>query len=75
MEFSKNRLGGVGNKLFFDFQDGVSFDTSRYKRDLLNQELIAEEKTKLKDEDDAFDRLFSSVPNESESQDAVDVQI
>ena len=66
MEFSKNRLGGVGNKLFFDFTNGVTFDTTRYKRDLLNQELIAEEKEKLKHEEDAFDRLFAAVPNESE---------
>lgn len=67
MEFSKNRLGQVGHKLFFDFTDGVQFDTTRYKRDLLNQELIAEEKLKLKDEDGAFDRLFSAVPNESDT--------
>jgi len=67
MEFSKNRLGQVGHKLFFDFTNGVSFDTSRYKRDLLNQELIAEEKLKLKTEDDAFDRLFSAAPNESDT--------
>lgn len=66
MEFTKNRLGQVGHKLFFDFSAGVNFDTARYKRDLLNQELIAEEKEKLKGEEDAFDRLFASVPNESE---------
>ena len=64
MEFSKNRLGGVGNKLFFDFTNGVSFDTSRYKRDLLNQELIEEEKAKLVGEEDAFDKLFGALPNE-----------
>ena len=67
MEFTKNRLGQVGHKLFFDFSGGVNFDTIRYKRDLLNQELIAEEKEKLKSEEDAFDRLFASVPNESEA--------
>jgi predicted ATP-dependent serine protease len=67
MEFSKNRLGQVGHKLFFDFTAGVQFDTTRYKRDLLNQELIAEEKAKLKDEDDAFDRLFGAIPNEADA--------
>ena len=66
MEFSKNRLGGVGNKLFFDFTNGVSFDTSRYKRDLLNQELIEEEKAKLVGEEDAFDKLFGALPNEAD---------
>jgi len=66
MEFSKNRLGQVGHKLFFDFTEGVTFDTTRYKRDLLNQELIAEEKEKLAKEDDAFDTLFGAIPNESD---------
>ena len=64
MEFSKNRLGQVGHKLFFDFTAGVQFDTTRYKRDLLNQELIAEEKAKLKDEDDAFDRWVTIQSNQ-----------
>ena len=60
MEFSKNRTGEVGKKMFFNFDDGVQFDEIRYKRDLLNQELIKEEKEKLKTEEDAFDRLFAS---------------
>ena len=67
MEFSKNRLGQVGHKLFFDFSGGVNFDSIRYKRDLLNQELIAEEKEKLKSEEDAFDRLFGALPTEAET--------
>ena len=75
MEFTKNRLGQVGHKLFFDFSGGVNFDTARYKRDLLNQELIAEEKEKLKDEEDAFDRLFASVPNESEDSPTEEVNL
>jgi len=75
MEFSKNRLGQVGHKLFFDFTDGVNFDTARYKRDLLNQELIAEEKEKLKTEEDAFDRLFAAVPNESDSAPAEEANL
>ena len=73
MEFSKNRLGQVGHKLFFDFTDGVQFDTKRYKRDLLNLELIEDEKQKLSSEEDSFDRLFGAIPNESDSTPAVEV--
>ena len=73
MEFSKNRLGQVGHKLFFDFTDGVSFDNKRYKRDLLNLELIEDERAKLTSEEDSFDRLFGAIPNESESTPAVEV--
>lgn len=75
MEFSKNRLGQVGHKLFFDFTDGVQFDTKRWKRDLLNQEMIEDERAKLATEDDHFDRLFGAIPNESESQEVEDAQI
>lgn len=71
MEFSKNRLGQVGHKLYFSFESGVSFDQQRYQRDLLNEELIKEEREKLKHEDDAFDRLFSSLPTEAEAAEAV----
>lgn len=67
MEFSKNRTGDVGKKLFFEFTDGVTFDEKRYKRDLLNEEMVKEESDKLKNEDDAFERLFSSMPTETES--------
>ena len=67
MEFTKNRLGQVGQKLFFDFSGGVSFNEGRYTRDLLNQELIEEEKAKLAAEEDAFDKLFGALPNESEA--------
>ena len=67
MEFTKNRLGNVGQKLFFDFTNGVSFDEGRYSRDLLNEALIAEEKEKLKAEDGAFDSLFGSLPTEAET--------
>jgi predicted ATP-dependent serine protease len=64
MEFSKNRLGQVGTKLFFDFEGGVQFDTSRYKRDLLNQEMINDEKEKLAKEEDSFDALFGAIPDQ-----------
>jgi len=67
MEFSKNRTGDVGKKMFFNFDSGVQFDEMRYKRDLLNEELIREEKEKLKTEEDAFDKLFNSLPSEAET--------
>lgn len=58
MEFSKNRLGHVGKKLFFDLSNGVQFDEARYTRDLLNDELVDAEKKRLDTEDDAFDTIF-----------------
>ena len=73
MEFTKNRLGAVGQKLFFDFTNGVTFDQARYTRDLLNLEMIAEEKEKLSSEEDAFDRMFGALPSESETVDPAEV--
>lgn len=61
MSFSKNRLGQVGQKLFFSFEQGVEFDVQRYQRDLLNEELIQEERIRLDHEGDVFDRIFGSV--------------
>ena len=58
MEFTKNRLGQVGKKLYFDLSNGVSFDEARYARDLFNDTLVAEEKKRLAEEDTAFDSLF-----------------
>ena len=71
MEFSKNRLGQVGHKLYFSFDVGVSFDQQRYQRDLLNEELIKEEREKLKSEEDAFDKLFSTLPTEAAAAEAI----
>jgi predicted ATP-dependent serine protease len=69
MEFSKNRLGQVGKKLYFTIETGVYFDESRYVRDLFNDELVAEEKRKLESESDSFDRLFGfSTEIEEEAQ-------
>jgi predicted ATP-dependent serine protease len=70
MEFTKNRLGQVGQKLYFDFSEGVKFDEQRYTRDLLNEELILEERAKLKTEADAFDKLFGTLPTEAEAAEA-----
>ena len=72
MEFSKNRTGDVGQKMFFNFDDGVQFDEMRYKRDLMNEELIREEREKLKTEEDAFDKLFNSLPSEAEAVEEVE---
>ena len=66
MEFTKNRLGQVGQKLYFNFENGVSFDGSRYQRDLLNEALLAEERQKLEQEEGAFDALFGNLTSEAE---------
>lgn len=58
MEFSKNRVGGVGKKLYFDLNDGVSFDEARYARDLFNDQIVEEERKQLSGEAEAFDALF-----------------
>jgi len=66
MEFSKNRLGAVGQKMYFNFDDGVTFDEQRYTRDLLNDVMIEEERKQLAKEDGAFDALFAGMANEME---------
>jgi predicted ATP-dependent serine protease len=58
MEFSKNRLGEVGKKLFFSLRDGVQFEEARYQRDLFNDALLAKEAEELDKEGSAFDRIF-----------------
>jgi predicted ATP-dependent serine protease len=74
MEFSKNRTGEVGKKMFFNFDNGVQFDELRYKRDLLNEEMVKEEREKLKSEEDAFDKLFASLPTETETTEAASAE-
>jgi len=69
LEFSKNRLGQVGHRLFFSFDNGVTFDEKRYQRDLLNEAMLEEERAKLGTEADAFDRIFATLPSEAESLD------
>lgn len=58
MEFSKNRCGQVGKKLYFSIQDGVDFNQARWERDLINDQLVEEERKQLESESDAFDQLF-----------------
>ena len=64
MEFSKNRLGQVGQKMYFNFDNGVTFDEQRYTRDLLNDALIEEERKQLETESGQFDQLFSGLKSE-----------
>lgn len=58
MEFSKNRIGQVGKKLYFDLSNGVQFDESRFVRDLINDQILEEERQQLDKEAESFDRLF-----------------
>jgi predicted ATP-dependent serine protease len=74
MEFSKNRLGQVGQKMYFNFDQGVTFDEARYTRDLLNEALVEEERKQLDTEAGAFDKLFANLPNEMESSEAVGME-
>lgn len=57
--FSKNRMGQVDKKLYYELgEDGVNFDSGRYARDLFNDEVLVEERKQLDTEANAFDKLF-----------------
>ena len=58
LEFSKNRVGAVNKKLYFDFSEGVQFNQQRFETDLANDELLKEEAKQLESEGEAFDRIF-----------------
>ena len=58
MEFTKNRTGMVNKKLYFDLNGGVNFDSDRFTRDLLNDEVLESERSQLGAESNAFDKLF-----------------
>ena len=58
LEFSKNRVGEVGKRLFFTLRDGVTFDEQRYVRDLNNDLLLQAEQEALRSEEGHFDRIF-----------------
>jgi len=62
-------LGPVGQKMYFNFDGGVTFDEARYSRDLLNDAMLAEEREKLEKEDGAFDALFGALPDETHTED------
>lgn len=72
MEFSKNRCGQVGKKLYFDLNNGVSFDESRFARDLINDQILEEEREQLNKEAESFDRLFGfsqdGIPEDLKTQ-------
>ena len=74
MEFTKNRLGPVNQKLYFNMEAGVNFDEQRYQRDLLNDEMIQKEREKLDSESNSFDELFKNMSNEMDEAltDAID---
>ena len=58
MEFTKNRMGEVGKKLYYSLKDGITFDESRYQRDLFNDEILAAENEAIEKEGHSFDRIF-----------------
>ena len=66
MEFSKNRCGDVGKKLYYSIGDGVEFDSGRWTRDILSDELVAEERKQLESEASSFDKLFGLSTEELE---------
>ena len=76
MEFTKNRLGPVNQKLYFNMEAGVNFDEQRYQRDLLNDEMIQKEREKLDSESNSFDELFKNMSNEMDEAltDAIEIE-
>jgi len=58
LEFSKNRMGEVGKKLYFSLNGGLSFDEARYQRDLFNDEILEAEAAAIEKEGHSFDRIF-----------------
>lgn len=58
LEFSKNRVGAVGKKLYFSFAEGVQFNEARFQADIDNDALLAAEAQELEREGSAFDRIF-----------------
>lgn len=58
IEFSKNRVGQVNKKLYFDLDGGVNFDEARYSRDLFNDTIVEEERKQLNNEAESFDKIF-----------------
>jgi len=70
MEFSKNRMGDVGKKLYFNLQGGVAFDTNRYTRDLFNDELLEQENQALEGEANRFDQIFGLTAEDVADQEA-----
>jgi len=71
MYFSKNRVGHVGKKLYYNLSNGVNFDEERYIRDLQNDITIEKEREQLTAESSAFDVLFGfdkQIPEDLKSE-------
>ena len=66
MEFSKNRGGDVGKKLYYDLNNGVTFDEQRYARDLFNDQILQDERKQLETEGDQWDRIFETLKQTEE---------
>jgi len=68
MYFSKNRVGDVGKKLFFNLDNGLQFDEARYNIDLKNAIIAKDEQNSMNAEGSKFDELFGfnkvEVPGE-----------
>ena len=72
MEFSKNRVGGVGKKLYYTINDeGLEFDGARYNRDLLSDAMVEEERKQLDSESNTFDKLFGLLPEDEKMAEPV----
>lgn len=67
IEFSKNRVGQVNKKLYFSFEDGVTFNEQRFVNDIENDALLAAEQKQLQSEGDAFDKLFGFDKQEAQT--------
>lgn len=67
IEFSKNRVGQVNKKLYFSFEDGVTFNEQRFVNDIENDALLAAEQKQLQAEGDAFDKLFGFDKQEAQT--------
>lgn len=62
MWFSKNRLGKVGNRLYFDItHSGLEWNEARWKREIGLSDLIEREKQQLEKDNDLWDRIFGEV--------------
>lgn len=69
IEFSKNRVGPVGKKLYFTINGHVEYDEQRFHNEMLNEQAIAHEQEKLEEESNAFDTLFFGEGSEEDTTD------
>ena len=75
MEFDKNRVGIVGKKLFFTLDAGVSFDETRFNRDMTTDLLVEDERLQLESEGVTFDDIFGlSIDTETTETETLETQ-